>query len=110
MAKTSSDRRFNRRVKALKELREENPVEFRKVWSGLCRAWTTEIRVRAASGGSSSAVPPIFEVYDVALRLAQEVGAEEDVAEDLRQLRRMAAASVRRLSTRRRTSGDSISS
>ncbi len=99
MAKTASERRFDKLVEELVELRTSQPERFRLVWRNLFRGWTQEVQRRAAAQRQDVADEPIraiFGVLDKALRLARSSGAQAEpiVVESLVHLRHACSHAV----------------
>lgn len=96
MAKNASERRFGKRVTALREVRSQCPTRFRLIWSSLFKGWVDEIHFRASAqrrDSSDDPIPAIFGVLETAQRLAKASGADVDpeVTDSLRHLEHIAA-------------------
>ena len=101
MAKKASERRFDKLVGELLELRTNHPERFRLVWRNYFRGWAQEVQRRAAAHRQDVADGPIrsiFGVLDKAQRLARGIGAqaEPEVAESLVHLRHDRGQGLRR--------------
>ena len=76
MAKKASERRFDKLVGELLELRTNHPERFRLVWRNYFRGWAQEVQRRAAAHRQDVADGPIrsiFGVLDKAQRLARGI-------------------------------------
>lgn len=78
MAKTSTQRRFDKRAANLGSLRTSQPKRFSLVWEQYVRGWLGEAKNRARAqraGGSDEQRLRIFAVLRQAQSLAQAAGA-----------------------------------
>lgn len=97
MAKSASQRRFDKRASELAELRVSKPDAFDRVWEQLLRGWIGEVRNRARAqrlGETDERHLRIFEVLGQAQCLAQASGAQTQTAKSLKVLEHECAKAV----------------
>ena len=97
MAKTASQRRFDKRSTELGTLRVSQPETFARVWEQYVRGWLGEVRNRARAqrvGDSDERRLRIFEVLTQAQNLAQAAGAQAQVSKSLTVLEHECAKAV----------------
>lgn len=97
MAKTASQRRFDKRSTELGTLRVSQPEAFARVWEQYVRGWLGEVRNRACAqrvGDSDERRLRIFEVLTQAQSLAQAAGAQAEVGKSLKVLEHECAKAV----------------
>lgn len=102
MARTASERRFQKRSQGLGELYARDPDSFRRVWHSLFKNWVDEVRFREHAQlrrASADPVPAIFGILSNARALAKAVGADGDpgVVDALRHLEHICARAVSRI-------------
>jgi len=102
MAKSASERRFQKRAAELGELFAKEPESFLRVWNALFRNWAEEVRFREHAQlreSSPDPIPAIFGILNKARALAMAVGADRDpkVADTLRHLEHICAEAVSRV-------------
>lgn len=104
MAKTASQRRFDKRSTELGVLCRADPKAFARVWETYVRGWLVEVRNRARAqrvGDSDERRLRIFEVLTQAQNLARAAGAESQVNQSLKVLEHECAKTVASLTDRR---------
>jgi len=97
MAKSASQRRFDKRAAELAALRATQPDAFARVWAQYVHGWLGEVRNRARAqrvGDSDERRRRIFEVLTQAQNLAQAVGAQALAVESLNMLEHECAKAV----------------
>jgi hypothetical protein len=99
MAKSASQRRFDKLVTELGELCTANPSRFKIVWGTYFRGWVLEVQRRAAAQRQDAAdepIPAIFGVLARARELARGIGmhAEPSVALSLIHLEHVCSQAV----------------
>ena len=100
MAKTASQRRFDKRSTELGTLRVSQPEAFARVWEQYVRGWLGEVRNRARAqrvGDSDERRLRIFEVLTQAQNLAQAAGDQAQVGKSLTVLEHECAKAVANL-------------
>jgi hypothetical protein len=100
MAKTASQRRFDKRSNELGALLVSQPETFARVWEQYVRGWLGEVRNRARAqrvGDSDERHLRIFEVLTQAQNLAQAAGAQAQVGKSLKVLEHECAKAVAEL-------------
>ncbi len=106
MAKSASERRFDKRVTMLREIHSQCPTRFRLIWSKLFKGWVDEIHFRASAQLRDSAddpIPAIFGVSEAAWRLAKACGVDVDptIADSLRHLEHISAKATASVTDRK---------
>lgn len=106
IAKSASDRRFQKRVEDLGELFANEPESFQRVWQALFKNWVKEVRFREHAQlreSSPDPIPAIFGILNKARALAVAVGADGDaqVADALSHLEHICAQAVSRVTDSR---------
>ena len=102
MAKSGSERRFQKRVADLGELFASDPENFHRVWTTLYKGWIDEVHFRANAqcrDSSTESIPAIYGVLNQARKIAMAVGAASDpkVADSLFHLQHVCAKEVARV-------------
>jgi hypothetical protein len=102
MAKSASERRFQKRVADLGELFASDPESFHRVWATLVKGWLEEVHFRANAqcrDSSPEAIPAIYGVLNQARKIAVATGVAADpkVADSLFYLQHVCAKEVARI-------------
>lgn len=102
MAKSASERRFQKRAADLGELFAKEPESFQRVWQAMFKNWVEEVRFREHAQRRKSSpdpIPAIFGVLNKARALAKAVGADNDrkVVDALGHLEHISAQAVSRV-------------
>lgn len=102
MAKSASERRFQKRATDFGELFAKEPESFQRIWHALFKNWTEEVRFREHAQRRESSpdpIPAIFGILSKARALAMAVGADRDpkVADTLGHLEHICAQAVSRI-------------
>jgi hypothetical protein len=97
MAKTASQRRFDKRAVDLGALYASNPEKFARVWEQYVRSWLGEVSSRTRAqreGDNDQRRLLIFEVLAQAQKLAQAAGVQSRVGSSLKVLEHECAKAV----------------
>ena len=102
MAKSASERRFQKRATDLGELFAKEPESFHRIWHALFKNWIEEVRFREHAQRRESSpdpIPAIFGIQDKARALALAVGAVSNpaIADALAHLEHICAQAVSRV-------------
>lgn len=104
MAKTASQRRFDKRTAELSALCSLQPEVFARVWDQYVRGWIGEVHNRARAqriGDSDERRLRIFEVLTQAQNLAKATGAPSQAVKSLKVIEHECARAVAGLMDKR---------